>query len=118
MNVRRGDILLAHYPLAASAGTKKRPVLVIQNDQDNQRLTNTIVVQITSNLRRAYLSTHLLVEISTSVGKESGLLVDSVISCVNIITIEGSRIERTIGRLPPLMMAKVNSCLKAALDLP
>ena len=118
MNVRRGDVLLARYPFAAGVGVKRRPVLVVQNDQDNQRLTNTIVVQITSNLRRTQQPTHLLVEMKTPEGKQSGLLVDSVISCVNILTIDGGRIDRVIGSLPLSLMAKVDRCLKAALALP
>ena len=35
MNVRRGDIVLAFYPFASGSGTKKRPVLIVQNDRDN-----------------------------------------------------------------------------------
>src|SRR5437870_1589241 len=101
MNVRRGDIVLASYPFASGTGAKKRPVLVVQNDRDNQRLTNTIVVQITSNIRRAHEPTHLLVEVATTEGRQSGLLSDSVISCVNLATIHEGRIVRTIGSLPP-----------------
>jgi hypothetical protein len=53
MNVQRGDVVLVDYPYAAGSGTKVRPVLVIQNDRDNQRLLHTIVAQITSVTRRA-----------------------------------------------------------------
>ena len=31
---------------------KRRPALVVQNDVDNARLQNTVIAQITSNLRR------------------------------------------------------------------
>jgi mRNA interferase MazF len=118
MNVRRGDIVLAFYPFASGAGTKKRPVLVVQNDRDNQRITNTIVAQISSNTRRAREPTHLLIEIASAAGKQSGLLSDSVISCVNLATIHESRIDRPIGHLPASVMAQVDDCLKAALALP
>lgn len=117
MNVRRGDVVLALYPFAAGGGTKKRPVLVVQNDRDNQRLTNTIVVQITSNLRRADEPTHLLIELVTPEGRQSGLLADSVVSCVNLATIHEGRIDRVIGSLPPSLMARVDACLRAALQL-
>jgi mRNA interferase MazF len=53
MNVQRGDVVLLDYPYASGGGAKVRPALVVQNDRDNQRLTNTIVVQITSVTRRA-----------------------------------------------------------------
>ncbi len=36
MNVQRGDVVLVDYPYAAGGGAKVRPVLVIQNDRDNQ----------------------------------------------------------------------------------
>jgi mRNA interferase MazF len=48
MNVKRGDVVLAYYPFASGAGSSRRPVLVVQGDTQNQRLKNTIVVQITS----------------------------------------------------------------------
>jgi mRNA interferase MazF len=118
MKVRRGDIVLASYPFASGVGGKKRPVLVVQSNRDNQRLTNTIVVQITSNTRRADEPTHLLIEVASTSGKQSGLLTDSVISCANLATIHENRIERTIGSLPPSVMSKVDACLKAALALP
>jgi len=61
MNVQRGDVVLVDYPYAAGSRTKVRPVLVIQNDRDNQRLLNTIVAQITSVTRRALEPTQLLI---------------------------------------------------------
>jgi mRNA interferase MazF len=118
MNVRRGDVVLAFYPFASGTSTKKRPVLVVQNDRDNQRLTNTIVAQITSNIRRAHEPTHLLIEIASTAGKQSGLLSDSVVSCVNLATIHEGRIDRKIGSLPPAVMTRIDACLKAALELP
>jgi len=48
MNIQRGDIVLVDYPYTSGSEAKVRPVLVIQNDRDNQRLKNTIVAQITS----------------------------------------------------------------------
>ena len=63
MNVRRGEVVLVDYPYAAGSGTKVRPVLVIQNDRDNQRLINTIVAQITSMTRRVLEPTQLLMRL-------------------------------------------------------
>lgn len=118
MSVKRGDVVLAYYPFASGAGGKRRPVLVVQNDADNQRLRNTVVIQITSNIRRAGEPTHLLIEIATPEGQQSGLLADSAISCVNIATIDQSLIQRTIGSLPAAVMARVDACLKVALAIP
>jgi mRNA interferase MazF len=118
MNVRRGDVLLVFYPFASGAGGSRRPVLVVQNDADNRRLQNTVVAQITSNLRRAAEPTHLLIAAATPEGAQSGLLHDSVVSCNNLATITQTRIDRVIGSLPAPVMRKIDDCLKAALGLP
>jgi mRNA interferase MazF len=118
MNVQRGDVVLVDYPYTAGGGTKVRPVLVIQNDRDNQRLRNTIVAQITSVTRRTLEPTQLLVEIVTPEGQQSGLRQDSVVNCVNLLTLDKGMVLRKLGNLPDALMQKVNNCLKAALELP
>ncbi len=118
MNVQRGDVVLVDYPYSAGGGTKVRPVLIIQNDRDNQRLLNTIVAQITSVTRRFLEPTQLLIEITTAEGQRSGLRQDSVVNCVNLLTLDKARILRKLGSLPSALMQRVNTCLKAALELP
>jgi len=104
MNVQRGDVVLLDYPYASGGGAKVRPALVVQNDRDNQRLTNTIVVQNTSVTRRALEPTQLLVEVSTLEGQLSGLRQDSVVNCVNIVTLEKSKVLRRLGTLPDSLL--------------
>jgi mRNA interferase MazF len=116
MNVRRGDILLADYSHAL-IGSSLRPVLVVQSDRYNQRLTNTVVAQITRTVKRASDPAHLFVEIATPEGRQSGLLHDSVVSCCNLNTLNQQRIARVIGRLPPALMPQIDACLRAALEL-
>ena len=118
MNVHRGDVALVDYPYAAGGGAKVRPVLVIQNDRDNQRLRNTIVAQITSVTRRALEPTQLLIEIATPAGQQSGLRQDAVVNCVNLLTLDKGKVLRKLGSLPDALMQQVNNCLKAALELP
>src|SRR5262249_10900765 len=118
MTIKRGDVVLARYPFASGAGGSRRPVVVVQNDPDNQRLANTIAAQITTNLKRASEPTHVLIEVSTPEGQQSGLLHDSVVSCINLATIEQNLIDRKIGELSAALMQKVEAALKAALGLP
>lgn len=118
MNIQRGDVVLVDYPYTSGSETKVRPVLVIQNDRDNQRLKNTIVAQITSKTKRSLESTQLLIEIATQEGQESGLRQDSVVNNLNLLTLDKDKILRKLGRLPDSVMQKVNTCLKTALDLP
>jgi mRNA interferase MazF len=114
VQVRRGDVVLALYPFAAGRGGSRRPALVVQNDRDNGQLHNTIVAQITTNLRRA----HLLIERTTPEGQQAGLLHDSVVSCSNLATVYEDRIDRVIGHLSEAVMRRIDACLKAALGLP
>lgn len=117
MNIQRGDVVLLDCPYASGGGAKVRPALVVQNDRDNQRLTNTIVVQITSVTRRALEPTQLLVEISTPEGQLSGLRQDSVVNCVNLVTLEKTKILRRLGSLPDPLLQQVNACLMLELEL-
>jgi mRNA interferase MazF len=118
MNVGRGDVVLIDYPYGRGGGRKVRPVLVIQNDRDNHRLVNTIIVQITSRTDRASSEpTQLLIELATPAGKQSGLRTKSAINCANIFTVHQDDVLRKLGTLPDTAMRQVNVCLKAALDI-
>jgi len=116
MNVRRGDVLLADYSHALT-GASIRPVLVVQADPYNRRITNTVVAQITRTLKRADDPAHLFIEVSTPEGEQTGLLHDSVVSCYNLNTLNEQRIKHVIGTLSPEMMRQIDRCLKAALGL-
>jgi mRNA interferase MazF len=118
MNVRRGDVVLVLYPFASGRGASRRPALIVQNDRDNRRLDNTIIAQITTNVRHANDPTHLLIASLTLEGQQAGLLHDSVISCNNLATVHEDRIHRVIGHLPDAMIYRIDECLKAALGLP
>jgi mRNA interferase MazF len=118
MNVRRGDVVLVQYPFASGAGSSRWPALIVQNDRDNERLPNTIVAQITTNLSRASDSRHLFIDLSTVEGRQSGLLHDSVVSCTNLATVHEDRVGRVIGHLSASALRRLDDCLKAALGLP
>lgn len=117
MNVRRGDVILVDFPYPNGSASKLRPALVIQNNRDNARLLNTIAVQITGTTHRALEATQVFIEISTIEGRPSGLAFDSVVNCVNVVTLEKTRILRKLGSLAPVLTQKVDEALKAALEL-
>ena len=118
MMLHRGDLALAHYPFASRIGSSRRPVLILQSDIYIRRICNTIVAQITTNLARGNDPAHLLIEISTPDGKQTGLLHDSVVSCLNLATLTDDRIDQVIGRLSDVLMGEINARLKVALALP
>jgi len=49
--MKRGDVVILEFPYVDGGRGKNRPAVVIQNDHDNQRLTNTVVAMISGNIR-------------------------------------------------------------------
>ena len=117
MTLARGQVVLVDFPFSGGGRSKLRPALVVQNDRDNARLSNTIVAMISSRVERApYEPTQVLVE-QRSHGKQSGLRVDSVVNCVNLFTLEQSKVLRVLGTFPPSLTAQVDAALKAVFGL-
>lgn len=119
--MKRGDVVIVDWPFVRPQGPKRskpRPALIVQNDRDNVRLTNTILAMITSITRRSGEATQLFVEVSTPDGKLTGLRQDSVVNCVNLMTIEKARVIHTIGAFSPALMLQIDFCLRIALGLP
>lgn len=116
--MNRGDVVIVDFPFVTGAAGKKRPALVVQNDRDNRRMTQTIIAMITGNLRRRGEPTQLVVDPSTPEGASSGLHKISVVNCSVLYTIEQSDVITVVGRLSPLLMRQVNDCLKSALEIP
>ena len=71
--MKRGDLVLLNYPYTNGSGSKVRPALIVQNDRDNQLLTNTIVALITKNVSRVQEPTQFLIDLATPDGRQSGL---------------------------------------------
>jgi mRNA-degrading endonuclease toxin of MazEF toxin-antitoxin module len=112
----RGSLVIIDFS-ATSPRAGVRPGLVVQNDADNARMHNTIVVQVTTNVRRAGEPTQHLIDATHPDWAASGLRHPSVVNCSNVATIAKVDIRKTIGTLSPATMAHVDSCLKAALNL-
>ena len=60
----------------------------------------------------------MLIDPRVSAGASSGLHGPSVVTCVNLYTIEQSSSIKTIGHLSVSTMVQVDACLKAAFELP
>ena len=115
--VQRGDVVTIDFPFTSGMQSKVRPALVIQNDNDNQRLPKTVVAMVTGNLRRSGEPTHLLIDPNTTDGSGSGLTGPSLAVFVNLLTVDQSAILRTRGHLSPILMERADDCLRVALDL-
>jgi len=118
MSFQRGDVAIALFPHALGTGSKARPVLIVQSDTYNAKMGNLIVAAITSNLKHANDPVSVVIDITTPEGKASGLLQNSIVSCVNLATVDASLVAKTIGHLSNALMQKVNASLRVALALP
>lgn len=94
-------------------GRKRRPALVVQSDQLETELSQTIVAMITSNMARAGRPRRLVVLATTENARRSGLLMDSVIMTDNLATVHSSEIDRVIGSYPAI--SEVDAALRATL---
>lgn len=118
MTLKRGDIVLVDFPFADRRGSKRRPALVVQSDHNNRRLTNVILAAITSTTHRSAEPTQLFIEVSSPAGQQSGLLMDSVVTCENLLTIAQNLVRHKLGQLSPAAIQQLDSCLKASLGIP
>ena len=117
MSVQRGDVVIIDWPFSGGVGEKARPALVIQNNRDNARLTNTIIAMITSRTHRSGEPTQVLIDVTTPDGQRTDLHRTSVVNCANVFTVEQTNVLHTIGKLPAALMQLVDVALKSALEL-
>ena len=115
--MKRGDIVLALMPHVSGTSAKRRPALVVQADYYNQKIGNVLLATITTNLKRRSDPAHLLIDVSTPEGQQTGLNQNSLVSCINIATLHAVDVGPKIGELPPQVMAKVDDCLRAAFGI-
>ncbi len=98
-NYKKGDVILALFPDSNLKTAKKRPVLIVQADNLKTNLPQIIVAMVTSNLSKSGHQSRVLIELSAKIGKESGLLSDSLIATDNLATLHEKFIYKKLGDL-------------------
>ena len=88
--MNRGDVLICVFPHAGGTPPKNRPALVVQSDHYNKRISNVLIAAITSNMKNAGDESHFLIDVSTAEGKQSGLSLNSLVSCINLAVVPSS----------------------------
>ena len=116
--MNRGDVLLVRFPHPSGGRGKKRPVVVVQADAYNNMLRTLVVAEVTTNLDMAGDPACLFIDASTAEGQATGVLQDSVLSCLLMATIKADRVDRVIGVLSDTLKQKLNGCMMTALALP
>jgi|Deesub1362A_J573_1020465.scaffolds.fasta_scaffold00204_40 mRNA interferase MazF len=112
MEIKRGDVFLVNFnPARGSEQAGLRPAVVVQNNIGNKYSPTTIVIVVTTAVRRSY---PFLVPLKAG---EGGLNEDSVANAAQVLTIDKSRLRRKIGDLSPEKMGEVDQALKLSLGL-
>ena len=117
MNLQRGDVLKARFPHAGGGRGKKRPVVVVQADDYNNRLRHAVVAEVTGNLSERSDPACLFIDVSTPEGRAPGLDRDCLVCCYLLSLMGEDRLQQVIGKLSPSMLVRLDECLKAALGI-
>lgn len=99
MQTKRGDVVLVLFPNSSLQTAKRRPALVIQSDNLQTGLPQTVIALITSNQARAGHPSRVSIAAASAAGRAAGLRLDSVIMVDNVVTVLDSEIYSVIGTL-------------------
>lgn len=101
--IKRGDVVWIYLPPAQFHFIQegKRPAIVVQNDTGNTHSSTTIVVPITSVLKRRDLVTHVPINADFLPNASMAL-------CEQIVTVNKDQIQRVIGHLPKAIMQTID----------
>jgi len=105
---RQGEILLIPIPYSDLTSNKKRPVLVLSNDEYNTKTEDIIVVAITSNITSKEYS----ILISNKDLQEGNLQVNSCIRVDKIYTLSQSIVIKKFGAVKPEIINNVKEKLR------
>ena len=112
MTVKRGDIYYADLsPVIGSEQGGVRPVLIIQNDIGNRYSPTVIAAAITSQQEKSNLPTHIKLNASC------GLAKDSIVLLEQVRTIDKQRLKEKMGALDVPSMDKVDRALSVSFGL-
>lgn len=113
VNIKRGDVVLCDLnPVKGTEQAGIRPVIIVQIDRANTVSPHTIIVPLTSKIRRAILASHVF--IPAGIG---GLSQDSVVLCEQIRVIDKSRITKILGHIEPGYLTQLENALSVILGL-
>lgn len=102
-----GDIVLIPVPFTDLSSRKRRPVIVISNDDYNRRTQDVVIVAMTSNPAPSpysfQIASHDLIE--GSLNRPSTIRGDKV------YTLNQSLIVKSFGRVSPQTMAQIQQVL-------
>ncbi len=116
--MNRGDLILVRFPHPSGVRGKKRPAVIVQADAYAGTVSTLAVAEVTKNRTMAGDPAGWFIDVSTPEGQATGLLHNSVVSCLLLATVDADRVAQVLGVLSPTRKQKLDGCLKAALGLP
>jgi mRNA-degrading endonuclease toxin of MazEF toxin-antitoxin module len=115
--MNRGDVILVRFPHPTGMRGKKRPAVIVQSDTYAGTVGTLVIAEVTKNLAMATDPACLFINTNTAEGKATGLIRDSVVSCLLLVTVYKDTVAQVLGSLSTGMKQRLNDCLKVALDL-
>jgi mRNA interferase MazF len=116
--MKRGDVVLVRFPHPSGQRGKKRPAVIVQSDAYAGTVGTLVVAEVTKNLTMKSDPACLFIDVNTPEGKATGLLIDSVVSSLVLVTVYTDTVAQVLGRLSPTLVQKLDACLKVGLALP
>ena len=116
--MKRGDVVLVRFPHPSGQRGKKRPAVVVQSDAYASTVSTVVVAEVTKNLTMKDDPACLFIDVSASEGKATGLLIDSVVSGLVLVTVYTDTVAQVLGSLSAALLQKLDDCLKLGLGLP
>lgn len=105
---QRGDVVIIDVPIPASGHVQggKRPWVIVQNNTGNQFSPTSIVVPLTTKLKRLEMPTHVAFVWEN--------LEPSMVECEQVRVIDITEDWKYICTLPPQIMSHIDTALKNA----
>jgi mRNA-degrading endonuclease toxin of MazEF toxin-antitoxin module len=116
--MNRGDVILVRFPHPSGLRGKKRPAVVVQSNGYAGIVGTLVIAEVTKNQTMVTDPACLFIDVSTPEGKATGLIRDSVVSCLVLTTVYRDSVAQVMGSLSAALLQKLNDSLKAALALP
>ena len=101
--IKRGDVVWLNLPVSTSSHVQEgtRPAIIVQNDIGNIHSPTTIIVPITSVIKKLYMPTHVRFSVPF-------LPYPSMALCEHCITIDVDAITSVAGHLPDFIMRDID----------
>src|SRR5437763_9194674 len=95
--MNRGDVVLVRFPHPSGMRGKKRPAVVVQADAYAGTVSTLVVAEVTKNLTMAGDPGCLFIDVSTPEGQATGLIHNSVVSCLLLATVDAYLVANILG---------------------